>query len=32
MRFTSEIYSHIDKNRVWVTNYRAIKNKIEEML
>ena len=32
MRFTSEIYSHIDKNRVWVLNYRAIKYKIEEML
>ena len=32
MRFTSEIYSRIDKNRVWVLNYRAIKYKIEEML
>lgn len=32
MRFTSEIYSNIDKNRVWVLNLRAIKKKIEEML
>jgi len=32
MRFTSEIYSRFDKNRVWVLNYRAIKYKIEEML
>jgi hypothetical protein len=32
MRFTSEIYSNIDKNRVWVFNFRAIKKKIEEML
>jgi 1,2-phenylacetyl-CoA epoxidase catalytic subunit len=32
MRFTSEIFSHIDKNRVWVFNCRALKKKIEEML
>lgn len=32
MRFTSEMFSHIDKNRVWVFNCRALKKKIEEML
>ena len=29
MRFTSELYSYVDKNKVWIFNFRAIRFKMD---